>query len=118
MSTSSIAEPLLMFLACPKNSKMLSDAFEGRRDGICRIACDPDGGSDTLVLPTFSPPVSGSLDLAFLPADDPLAAVSCCHDRVLSALTVRDSVCSMMALQCYAPTLYAQELLLRQASAG
>jgi hypothetical protein len=78
---------------------LLSDAFDGRREGMCRIiACDPDNGNDTLALPTFSPPVSGSLDLAFLSAgDDPLAAMSCFHDRVLSALTVRDSVCSMSA---------------------
>jgi hypothetical protein len=83
-------------LAWPKRSKMLSDAFDGRRDGIWRIAADPDEGSDTLTLPTMSPPVSGSLDLAFLSAaDDPLAALSCVHDCVLSTLTVRDSIGSM-----------------------
>jgi hypothetical protein len=42
----------------------------------------------------MSPPVSGSLDLAFLSAgDDP--AISCCHDRVLSTLAVRVSEGSM-----------------------
>jgi hypothetical protein len=107
VSVSSIAEPLWMLLlavplAWPKKSKRLSDAFDVRRAGICRIACEPDGGSETLALPTMSPSVSGSLDLAFLSAgDDPLAAVSCCHDCVLSALTVRDSAGSMsMSRSC------------------
>jgi hypothetical protein len=106
VSVSSMAESWL--LPCPKNSrKLLSDAFDGRRGGICRIACDPDGGSETLTLPTLSAPISGSLDLAFLSAgDDPLAAMSCCHDRVLSTLTVRDSVFSMPAPTSGAPEVY------------
>jgi hypothetical protein len=124
VSVSSIAEPLLMLLlgtllACPKNSRMLSDALDSRRWGICRIATEPDGGSETLALPTMSPPVSGSLDLAFLSAgEDPLAAVSCCHDCVLSTLTVRDSVGSMSTStpECRR-WVYVQKLLLRQASA-
>jgi len=67
---------------------MLSDAFE-----VLRIK--PDGGSDTLALETVSPPVS-VLDGAFLEAgEDPLAVESCCHDRVLSVLTERDSDFSM-----------------------
>jgi hypothetical protein len=100
VSVSSMADPLMLLLgvclAWPKRSKMLSDALDGRREGIWRIATDPEGGSDTLTLPTRSPPVSGSLDLAFLSAaDDPLAALSCFHDCVLSTLTVRDSSDSM-----------------------
>jgi hypothetical protein len=103
VSVSSMAEPWLL---APKNSrKLLSDAFEGRRGGIWRIACEPDGGSDTLTLPMLSAPISGSLDLAFLSAgDDPLAAMSCCHDRVLSTLTARDSVfCSIPASRMARP---------------
>lgn len=98
-SASSIADP---FRAAPKYSKrLLSDALDGRREGSCRIAVDPSGGIDTLARSTWPPPVSGSLDLAFLPAiDAPFADVSCCHAWVLSALTVRDSDdCSMSGLK-------------------
>jgi hypothetical protein len=124
VSVSSIADPLMLLLrvclACPKKSKRLSDAFDGRRAGICRIATDPEGGSDTLALPTISPPVSGSLDLAFLSAgSDPLAAESCVHDFVLSKLTVRDSAGSMSTSQsCETTLMLCQKLLLRQASAA
>jgi hypothetical protein len=79
-SESSTADP---DQAWPKYSKrLLSDAFEGRREGrLCRMAFAPSGGTDTLARSTLSPPVSGSLDLAFLPAADaPLAVVRCCHD--------------------------------------
>jgi hypothetical protein len=100
---------------------LLSDAREGRREGsegICRIAFAPDGGCDTLARPTASKPASGSLDRAFLSAaDDPLAVVSCCHDRALSALTVRDSVCSMATALVCVRLLFVQKLLLWQASA-
>lgn len=100
-SSSIIAEP---FLALPKNSKRLvSDARDSLREGIWRIAVEPSGGMDTLARSTTSPPVSGSLDLAFrdLPAAvAPLADESCCHDCALSALTVRDRDGSMLRLCC------------------
>jgi hypothetical protein len=95
-SDSSTADP---DQAWPKYSKRpLSDAFEGRREGrLCRIAFALSGGTDTLALDTLFPPVSGSLDRAFLPAADvPLAVVRFCHDRVLSVLTVRESGRSML----------------------
>lgn len=96
VSTSSMADPLLD-RACPKSSrKPPVDACDGLRAGSWRIAVAPDGGMDTLTLDTLpTSVVSGSLALALRSAGDPLAVVSCCHDRVLSTLTVRESECSM-----------------------
>lgn len=112
-SDSSIAEPLL---ALPKYSKrLLSDALDVRREGICRIALEPSGcsgGSDTLVRSTLPPPVSGSLERAFLLAAVALLAVeSCCHECVLSALAVRDNVGSMTRLNPAPGGVYAVQML-------
>lgn len=64
------------------------------------------GGTDTLARSTFPPPVSGSLDLAFLPtADAPFAEVRCCHDCALSELVVRDSGGSMSLSYMYRASL-------------
>lgn len=118
MSASSMmAEP---FLAWPKYSKrLLSDARDGLRAGIWRMAVEPPSGDmDTLARSTCSPPVSGSLDLAFLPAAvAPLADESCCHDCVLSTLTVRDSEGSMDGVSPARRRDYPGDLLLRQANA-
>lgn len=74
---------------------LLSEALEGRREGIWRRAL-VGGGMETLARSTTAPPISGSLDLALrAPAGMSLAAESCCHDCVFSALTVRDSESSM-----------------------
>lgn len=97
VSVSSMADPVLLLLAraawLKKSRKLCADAWDGLREGICLMAVDPAGGIDTLARDTTPPSVSGSLDLAFRSAIDtpPPAAVSCFHDRVLSALTERDS---------------------------
>lgn len=104
-ASSMMAEP---FLALPKNSKrLLSDAFDCLREGI-----------DTLARATLAPPVSGSLDLAFLPAAvAPLADVSCCHACVLSVLTVRDSDSSIEGVSSARRGACPGDLLSEQANA-
>lgn len=97
LSRSSMAEP---FLAAPRQSRrLLSDAFEGRRDGNClAMGFEPGGGIETLARSTLLPMVSGSEDRAFLlAADELLPEARRCgvvRERALSALTVRDS-CSI-----------------------
>lgn len=96
LSVSSIAEPCLV--APTVSNRLLSDAFESRREGNCRaIVLEAGGGIDTLARSTLPPFSSGSEDRAFLLAGEellPEARACGVHDRVLSVLTVRDS-CSI-----------------------